>query len=154
MQVYARILEPYVITGAIPGFDQFAEIGADGQQGRNVCYNHPGYIGVLEIGNRMISSTATQNWRVSNSGRKGRGPLQDAINGKFSTCFCEHCAKLAKARNLDINEARNGFLALKAFSDTAKNEGRPVDGYFISYFRILSQYPEVLAYERFMKGSR
>jgi hypothetical protein len=43
MNVYARILEPYKINGAIPGFEFFAEVDADGNEGQNVCFNHPEY---------------------------------------------------------------------------------------------------------------
>ena len=34
MKVYARILEPYVITGAISGFEAFAEVDSYGEKGK------------------------------------------------------------------------------------------------------------------------
>ena len=154
MDIYARILEPYVITGAIPGFEAFAEVNTQGEKGKHVCYNHPEYIRYWHsvIDDLIISHPYLKGFKF---GQERGGPMFASLSGNSATCFCEHCQKLARDRKIDVEEARNGMIAFKTFADKVKNENyEPIDGYFVSFMRILAEYPDVLAWEKFWMDSR
>lgn len=160
MKVYARILEPYVITGAIPGMEACAEIDADGRPGENVCYNHPDYMAYWEavVTDLIESHPSIEGFKF---GQERGGPLFQALNGDTATCFCPHCVKLASERGLNITAARAGMKALQAYAAAHTQPAgsfdeslRPRDGYFATFLRLLSQYPELLAWERFWMDSR
>ena len=63
------------------------------------------------------------------------------------TCFCEFCAAKAKAAGIDPDRARQGFLELAKFVESSRQGQRPVDGYYVSLWRIILRYPELLAWE-------
>lgn len=153
MKVYARILEPYVITGLIPGLEDYAEVDSTGEKGRNVCYNHPGYIDYWKgvIDDLIISHPNLHGFKF---GQERGGPFFEALKNNAVTCFCTHCVEKAKNRGVDAQRARVGFNAFKDFSKKAKEGEAPIDGFFATFLRILSEYPETLAYERFSKASR
>ena len=63
------------------------------------------------------------------------------------TCFCEFCVAKAKERGINVERARKGFLELEKFVRSARSGKRPVDGYYVQFWRILLRYPEVAAWE-------
>lgn len=154
MDVYARILEPYVITGAIPGFEEFAEIDADGNKRNNVCYNHPGYIGYWHsvIEDLVRSHPYLNGFKF---GQERGGPILSSLGKKQpGTCFCKHCLSLAQQKGIDTFEARKGLKAIQEYGIKINNGNKPIDGNFTSFIRVLMQYPEVLAWEKFWMDSR
>ena len=154
MKVYGRILEPYVITGAIPGFEEFAEIDAYGEKGRNVCFNHPGYMGYWDsvVADLVNTHPGMDGFKF---GQERGAPMLAAL-GKDTpgTCFCKHCLKLAKERELNVEKARKGMIALQEFGNRINAGEKPVDGNFVSFLRILTHYPDVLGWEQFWVDSR
>ena len=153
MEVYARILEPYVITGAIPGFEEFAEVGSYGEKGKNVCYNHPGYITYWDnvIEDLIVNHPTLHGFKF---GQERGGPFFESLKDNSALCFCKHCVKKAKKRGIDVEEARKGFNAIREYARAANEGKKPANGFFTTYLRILSEYPAVFKYERFMKDSR
>ena len=63
------------------------------------------------------------------------------------TCFCEFCQAKAKQRGINVERARQGFLELEKFVRSARSGNRPVDGYYVQFWRLLLRYPELLAWE-------
>jgi hypothetical protein len=154
MKVYGRILEPYVITGAIPGFEAFAEVDANGNKGRNVCYNHPEYMAYWDsvVEDLVRTHPYLAGFKF---GQERGGPILSSM-GKANpgTCFCEHCLPLAKKRGIDPEVARKGLIAIQEFGNSINAGEKPVDGNFVTFFRILATYPDVLAHEQFWMDSR
>ncbi len=154
MKVYARILEPYVITGAIPGFENFAELDVKGNRGKNVCFNHPGY---REYWASVVEDLARSHPYLHGFkyGQERGGPLLSSLGGNFGTCFCDHCLKLAAEREINPTRAREGMLALKDFGDAVRTgNSDPPDGNFVSLLRIVAQYPDILSWEKLWMDSR
>ena len=160
MQVYARILEPYVITGAIPGMEKCAEINALGEPGPNVCFNHPDY---MEFWNAVVTDLVESHPDLAGFkfGQERGGPLMNSLGGGTATCFCKHCIKLAKERGVNERAAREGMLALQTFArehtqplEAPVEEKRPRDGYFVTFLRLLAKHPDLLSWERFWMDSR
>jgi hypothetical protein len=63
------------------------------------------------------------------------------------TCFCQYCQAKAKERGIDPERARQGFLELAKFVDASQKSQRPVDGYYVTLWRLMLNYPELLAWE-------
>ena len=154
MDVYARILEPYVITGAIPGFESFAEVDVYGEKGKNICFNHPEYIRFWEatLEDLVKSHPFLKGFKF---GQERGGPLLAAL-GKNSpaTCFCEHCLRIASSRNISVDRARSGFQEIQKFGNEINGGASPADGHFATFLRILFQHADVLLWEQLWMDSR
>lgn len=153
IEVYARILEPYVITGALQGFEAFAQVDSDGSKSKNVCYNHPDYVGYWDsvIEDLILNHPNLHGFKF---GQERGGPFFDSLKDNPATCFCPHCLKRVKKLGIDIKEARNGFNAFRDYARAAHEGTNPANGFFTTFLRLLSEYPAILQYERFMKDSR
>jgi hypothetical protein len=65
------------------------------------------------------------------------------------TCFCEFCERRAKSQGINVERARHGFRELEKFVKAGRAGTRPIDGYYVTLWRILLRYPEILAWEMF-----
>ena len=52
-----------------------------------------------------------------------------------------------------MERAKQGFLELEKFVRSSRNAERSVDGYFVQFWRILLQYPELAAWEMLFTDS-
>lgn len=154
LKVYARILEPYVVTGAIPGFEKWREVDAYGKETDHVCFNHPDYI-------QYVQSVVTDlvhnhpNLDGFKYGQERGGPLLSSLGkGQVGKCFCEHCNKKAKEIGLDIENARNGLIAIHEYAQKIMSDQPPVDGNFVTFIKLLTEYPMLLPWEKFWMDSR
>jgi len=64
------------------------------------------------------------------------------------TCFCEFHQKAAKANGISFDRAREGYTKLDDFVKAALANKRPSDGYFVEFWRLLVEYPEIVAWDR------
>jgi len=65
-------------------------------------------------------------------------------------CFCEFCEKKASAQGVvRVERVKEGYKALEQFVRASRSGKRPVDGYYVTFWRILMKYPEILAWEQF-----
>jgi hypothetical protein len=82
------------------------------------------------------------------------GPMQQLISpdpwqGQFTPgCFCEHCCALAVTRGIDPRRAREGMMRLVGLLRDRNPIARR-DGVFVGFWRVLCQFPEILAWEQF-----
>ena len=118
------------------------------------CVNNPGYrafvCGLMEDYARSYEIDGVM-W-----GAERQGPLGNALgafhNGARTdpgrvTCFCGYCQAKAKGQGIDVERARRGYLALAAYVREGRAGKRPRDGYFVAFWRLLLEYPEILAWE-------
>ncbi len=125
------------------------------------CYNNPLYLGfvlgLIEDYTRsydidgVMWSSERQGGFFNALGAYAHG--QTADPGK-ATCFCEFCLKRAKDTGIDPDRARRGFTELEKFVRQGRANTRPRDGYFVQFFRLLLNYPELLAWENLWTTSR
>lgn len=154
MNIYARILEPYVITSAIPGFEKMAEVDANGEIREHVCFNHPEYIAYWHsvIDDLIITHPCLSGFKF---GQERGGPILSTLGkNKPAGCFCKYCSKIAKSRGINIEQAREGLLAVQKFGRDINEGLLPGDGNFVSLLRLFMEYPSVLAWEKFWMDSR
>lgn len=130
----------------IPNFVHTLEVDAWGRKHSRPCFNNPDYrnwhLGLVEdyVQSYDVDGIAWCSER--------NGPLQTALmnwmGGTSLTCFCEHCRTQAREAGINVDNARKGMQEL----DTLSRQGRPVDGWFVTFWRLLLRYPEILAWER------
>ncbi|MGH2369473.1 MAG: hypothetical protein ACRDI2_14890, partial [Chloroflexota bacterium] len=157
MQVYAWINEnPHgPIPRLVPNFPKTLEIDVYGRRAHTPCFNHPDYkywwLSIVEddVKSYPIDGLAWCSER--------QGPLGSMLGGQGAagmTCFCPHCRALARERGINVERAKQGYLALADFLAAARRDESPVDGYFVTFWRLLLDYPEILAWEKLWTDSQ
>lgn len=151
MKTYCWIEESsgHAQARTIPNYVQVLEQDARGRKGKRPCFNHPNYrnwhLGLVEdyIKSYDVDGVAWCSER--------QGPLGNLLGGPWATaevtCFCEHCRTRARERDINVERARQGYVAFQEFIAKARQDVRPVDGYFVTFWRLLLTYPELLAWE-------
>ena len=141
----------------IPGLTETAEIDVYGKRTDGACWNHPDYRGLLT--GRIKSYLSGYPDLVAGIifGCERMGPLDNLIGGGWATtgicCFCPYCRAKARDREISVERAQQGFIELDRLFQKAGNAQRPADGYFVSFWRILMENPEVLAWHRMWHDS-
>jgi hypothetical protein len=141
----------------IPNFPQVTEIDVYGRRTTSPCFNHPDYrahlAGKIES---LLSGYPDQIDGIA-WGCERMGPLQNMIGGTWSTagisCFCEHCRAKARASGISASRAQQGYRLLDQLFHAASQDRRPVDGYFVTFWRLLLEYPEILSWEKLWTDS-
>lgn len=135
------------LAHSVPNYMEVSEIDAWGRRTGNPCFNHPDYRAflsgkveaVLSYGD-LIDGYA---W-----GSERSGPLEYLLGGtSTTTCFCPFCQQKARERGISVPRAREAYRQLAQFFEAVPNEQRPTDGYFVTFWRMLLQYPEILSWE-------
>ncbi len=138
----------------IPGFDQAEEIDVHGKPTGRSCHRNPNarnfWLGLAEDYLRSYDVDGLM-W-----GSERQGPLDNAIGanhggsgaGGVIACFCQYCLAAARQQGINIERAREGFLALERWATALRAGQRPADGAFVTFWRLLVTYPELLAWER------
>jgi hypothetical protein len=144
----------------LDNFEKVAEIDVDGRPTGQACFNNP-YL-------RNFLASLIEDWTKSYNvdgimwGSERQGPLNRAIgatHGEFKgpdapTCFCRYCAQKGLERGINVERARQGIKALWQWLQAARTEPRPSDGYFVTFWRLLLNYPEILAWEQLWTDSQ
>jgi hypothetical protein len=143
-----------VFDKSVRGVDQAVEIDVHGRPTTRTCMRNPNtrnfWLGLVEDYLRSYEVDGLM-W-----GSERQGPLDNAIaashggRGNPGTvgCFCRHCLDAARRSGIDADRARAGFEAIERWSTALLGGRRPRDGAFVTFWRILVEYPEVLAWER------
>ena len=134
--------------------DKLQERDLYGRNAETLCLNNPDYrnflAGLVEDYSRSYDIDGLM-W-----GCERQGALSDALGATHDdppidpgnvTCFCQFCQEKAKQRGISVERARQGFFELEKFVRAARSGKRPVDGYYVQFWRLLLRYPELLAWE-------
>src|ERR1035437_7695084 len=143
-----------VVRNDLPNIGKVQERDLYGRNAETLCVNHPDYriffTGLVEDYARSYDIDGIM-W-----GSERQGALSDSLGATHDTppidpgnvtCFCEFCQAKAKQRGINVERARQGFLELEKFVRAARSGKRPVDGYYVQFWRILLRYPELAAWE-------
>jgi len=143
-----------VFRDDVPGIEKLKEVDLHGRRAGTLCTFHPDYRNFL-IG---LTEDYCQSYEIDGVMwcSERQGPLNNAISARHGgkgdssrvTCFCEFHQKAAKERGIDVARAKEGFERLDRFVQAARADRRPTDGYFVEFWRILLEYPELLAWEK------
>jgi hypothetical protein len=148
------IIKDYLPESA-PGHERMREEDFNGRQATTSCKNNPYYRSLLRgIMEDMIRSynvdgimyiAERQGAFMDTLGLRFRG-MQRGLPGS-RTCFCRYCREKAARRGINVERAVRGFEELAGFTAEGRARRRPVDGYFVTLWRIMLRYPELLAWE-------
>lgn len=143
-----------VWNGNVPNIAQAQEKRFDGSNSNTLCFNNPNYrnwlLGAVEDYARSYPIDGIM-W-----GSERQGAFSNALGASHggggggvgrTTCFCQFCEKKARERGIDPARARAGFQALDGFVRAARQGTRPVDGYYVTLWRLMLRHPELLAWE-------
>jgi hypothetical protein len=138
----------------IPNISQLQEVDLHGKNAHTLCFNNPNYKGFLA----GLAKDYASSYEIDGLmwGSERQGALSNALGamhgGKQNdpgrvTCFCQFCQERARKQGINVERARQGFLELEKFVRNGRAGKRPVDGYYVSFWRILLNYPEIAAWE-------
>lgn len=164
MKTFAWILEDNTRV-PIAKWESYYEVDFRGRRADShpsgPCYNNPLYraftLALVEDYARSYAidgvmwSSERQGGLLNALGAWHHGERADPSR---ATCFCEHCQKKGKEAGIDVERARQGFGELEKFVRAGRAHQRPRDGYFVSFFRVLLNFPELLAWENLWIRSR
>jgi hypothetical protein len=132
-----------------PNFPKLLEVDAWSRPGLRPCFNNPDYrnwhLGFVEdyAKNYDLDGLAWCSERP--------GPLNLLLQGPAEVgdigCFCPHCQRIGRDRGIDVARAQEGYRALVEWNAKVGAGERPTDGAFVTFWRILLRYPEVLAWQ-------
>jgi hypothetical protein len=160
MKMYALFEEAYN-PRLIPNFEKVCEVDVYGKLGRSTCFNNPQA--------RVFLSSMVSDWMTNNDldglmwESERQGPLNNTLGAHFGSfqhgrtsicCFCEHCIRKAKEIGIDGARARQGYIELDRWVGRTLSKPRSADGSFVSMWRLMLEYPEILAWERFWYRSQ
>ncbi len=153
IKVFPFVLEDNHRPEAVPNWKKLAEVDFHGRISSLPCKHNPYYralVGGLvedyarsyEIGGLMWGAERQSGFlNAAGLSMSGLG------DGSRATCFCEFCQKNAKETGIDVERARRGFIEIEKFMRASKAGERMPDGHFTTFWRILLNYPELIAWE-------
>ncbi len=138
----------------LPNIEKVQERDLHGRNAETLCVNNPDYrnflTGLVEDYARSYDIDGIM-W-----GSERQGALCDSLGLTHDippvdpgevTCFCQFCQAKAKERGVNFDRARQGFLELEKYVRACRGGKRPVDGYYVQFWRLLLRYPELAAWE-------
>ena len=143
-----------VFAADVPGFEQAREVMVDGQRSTFACTRNPNtrnfWLGLVEDYLRSYDVDGLM-W-----GSERQGPLGSVLGtnhggtgaGGRAACFCQYCSEAAKAQGINVDRAKQGYNELINWSSLLASRRKPADGAFVTFWRLLVKYPEILAWER------
>jgi hypothetical protein len=138
----------------IPGIEKLQERDLHGRNASTLCFNNPEYrnflLGVVEDYSRSYQIDGIM-W-----GSERQGAFSNALGAQHGgrsndpgrvTCFCDFCRRKGNARGINFDRTREGFLELEKFVGASRAGKRPMDGYYVTLWRLMLRYPELVAWE-------
>ncbi len=144
----------------LANFEKIAEVDLYGRRTGQACLNNPQVRDFL----KALVEDYVKSYSVDGLmwGSERQGPLNNAVgshhgsfNGRASVaCFCEYCASKGHERGISVERARRGFMELEEFVHSTWEDRKSADGYFVTFWRLLLNYPELLAWEKLWSDSQ
>jgi hypothetical protein len=143
-----------VFRGDIPGVKEVAEVDLQGRRTNTLCLFNPNVRAFWTgLATDLCKSYDIDGVLFFN---ERNGPLLNALGASHAqsiassrvTCFCEFHQRAAKAAGINFDRARAGYTRLDHFIQASLKNHRPTDGYFVEFWRILAEYPEIMMWDR------
>src|SRR5436309_12047651 len=143
-----------VFRSDVPGVKEVAEVDLQGRKTGTLCLFHPGVRAFWTGLAADLCTTYDIDGILFFNERNG--PLLNALGASHAqsiassrvTCFCEFHQKAASERGISFDRAREGYRRLDQFVQNALADKRPGDGYFVEFWRLLVEYPEIILWDR------
>lgn len=144
----------YTANIAAPGFEKVREVVLSGPESDFACSRNPDtrrfWLGLVEDYLRSYDVDGLM-W-----GSERQGPLGNVLvanhggagAGGRVACFCTHCIAAAKQDGINVDRAKEGYTQLTKWATAVRAGQVPPDGAFVTFWRLLVKFPEILAWER------
>ncbi len=153
MKLYCSIED--VFRADVPGIKDLTELDLNGRRATtDLCLFHP-EVRAFWTG---LATDLCKSYDIDGIlfFNERNGPLLEALGASHSqriissrvTCFCEHHKNAARARGINPGRALEGYKRLDQFVQAAQAGHRPNDGYFVEFWRLLVEYPEIITWDR------
>jgi hypothetical protein len=139
---------------SVPGFDQVSEEDLYGRKVGTLCLMHPA---VRNFWTALVTDLCT-SYDIDGIlfFNERNGPLLNAIGTSHfqriassnTTCFCPHHRRSAEEQGIDFERARTGYKKLDEFVQATLADKRSSDGYFVEFWRLLVDYPEIIVWDK------
>lgn len=149
-----------VFRGDVPGVKECSEVDLQGRKGGGLCLYNPNVRAFWTgLATDLCKSYDIDGILFFN---ERNGPLLNALGASHAqsiassrvTCFCEHHQRAAKAAGIDFERAKEGYRKLDRFVQSALANQRPADGYFVEWWRVLVDHPEIMAWDRLFDAAK
>ena len=139
---------------SVQGFSEVAEVDLNGRKTGSQCLFNPDvrnfWTGLVTDYCRSYPIDGVLFFNERN------GPLLNALGASHAqsiesarvTCFCEHHREAGRKAGIDPDRALQGYRRLDEFVQKALTGQRPPDGYFVEFWRLLVENPEILAWDK------
>jgi glycosyl hydrolase family 10 len=138
----------------VPAIEKLQEKDLYGRNTTTLCFNNPDYRNWLTA----LTEDYVRSYDIDGVmwGSERQGAFSNALGASHGgagrdpglvTCFCEFCQRKAKERGISVERAKAGFQTLEKFVRDGRGGKRPVDGYYVTLWRLMLRYPELLAWE-------
>lgn len=143
-----------------PGFWRTLEVDAWGRPTRVPCYRNPSYVNWYAQVIEDWAHNAPVDGIVFAPERPGplnilmespSDPNDLDVHGPFGgaiSCFCPHCCNAAERKGINIISAQRGYRELIEWNIEVSRGRIPLDGAFVTFWRLLLENPEILAWQR------
>jgi len=149
-----------VFRNNLPGIEKLQEKDFYGRNAGTLCLNNPDYRGFLT----GLTEDYVRSYPVDGVmwGSERQGAFSNALGASHGggsrdpgrvTCFCDFCVKRGRERGIHIDRVKQGYLELEKFVRAGRAGQRPADGYYVTLWRLMLRYPELLAWEMFWTDS-
>jgi hypothetical protein len=149
-----------VFRADVPGVSEVAEVDLQGGKAGTLCLCHPD---VREFWTALATDLCT-SYDIGGIlfFNERNGPLLNALGASHAqsiassrvTCFCDRHRRAAKDGGVDYERARQGYQKLDQFVQAALKGQRPSDGYFVEFWRLLTEWPEIIAWDRLFDATK
>jgi hypothetical protein len=142
------------LNRTIPNYVEVSEIDINGRRTASPCFNNPDYRAFLsgKVQSLLLGYPDLVDGIAWGSERTG--PFENIIDRLVPpTCFCQFCQAKARERGVSVTRAQQGYREFQQFLQAAASDQRPADGYFVTFWRILLRYPEILSWENLWTDS-
>jgi hypothetical protein len=151
IKVFPFVLEDNHSPATVPAWQKLAEVDFHGKRLALPCKHNPYYRawlgGLVEDYARSYDIGGMMWGAERQSGFLNSVGLAMGGAAPAGSCFCEFCQKRATADGIDAARARLGFGEIEKFIKASRAGQHPRDGHFTTFWRILLNYPELLAWE-------
>lgn len=134
-----------------PNFLKCLEVDIWNKPARRPCFNNPDYrnwhLGLVEdmIKSYDLDGLLWSSERPSPMDRLIQEPTSQGLG--LVVCYCEHCKRRGAERGVDWRRAQEGYRKLVGWNAEVSKSNLPNDGAFVAFWRLLLNYPELLAWQ-------
>jgi hypothetical protein len=142
------------LNDTISNYAEVSEVDVYGRRTNRPCFNNPDYQAFLsgKIESLLLGYPELVDGIAWGSERMGL--FENLIGGITTpTCFCRFCRAKARALDISVFRAQAGCSELVELYQAAARNQRSEDGYFVSVWRLLLKYPEILSWESLWTNS-